>query len=35
VLREEHLGTAFGVVPVLLTNPATGRTHLAFEDSSA
>jgi ABC-type cobalamin/Fe3+-siderophores transport system ATPase subunit len=33
VLSEEHLRTAFGVAPVLLTNPATGRTHLAFEDS--
>jgi len=32
VLTEEHLRTAFGVAPVLLTNPATGRTHLAFED---
>lgn len=34
VLTEEHLRTAFAVTPVLLTNPATGRTHLAFEDSS-
>ena len=33
VLTEEHLRTAFGVTPVLLTNPATGRAHLAFEDS--
>lgn len=33
VLTEEHLGAAFGVCPVLLTNPATGRTHLAFENS--
>lgn len=32
VLTEEHLRTAFGVAPVLLTNPATGKTHLAFED---
>src|SRR5579885_1042233 len=31
VLTEEHLGAAFAVRPVLLTNPATGRTHLAFE----
>jgi iron complex transport system ATP-binding protein len=34
VLIEEHLRTAFAVSPVLLTNPATGKTHLAFEDSS-
>ena len=34
VLTEEHLRTAFGVAPVLLTNPATGKTHLAFEDGS-
>ena len=34
VLTEEHLRTAFGVTPVLLTNPATGRAHLAFEDST-
>ncbi len=33
VLTEGHLRTAFGVDPVLLTNPATGKTHLAFEDS--
>ncbi len=33
VLTEEHLGAAFGVCPVLLTDPATGNTHLAFEDS--
>lgn len=33
VLTEEHLGAAFAVCPVLLTNPATGRKHLAFEDS--
>jgi iron complex transport system ATP-binding protein len=33
VLTEEHLGAAFAVCPVLLTNPATGKTHLAFEDS--
>ncbi len=33
VLTKEHLGAAFSVYPVLLTNPATGRTHLAFEDS--
>jgi len=31
VLTEEHLLAAFDVSPVLLTNPATGRTHLAFE----
>lgn len=31
VLAEEHLRTAFAVAPVLLTNPATGRVHLAFE----
>ena len=34
VLTEEHLRTAFAVAPVLLTNPATGKAHLAFEDSS-
>jgi iron complex transport system ATP-binding protein len=34
VLTEEHLRTAFAVTPVLLTNPATGKTHLAFEDST-
>jgi iron complex transport system ATP-binding protein len=34
VLTEEHLRTAFAVTPVLLTNPATGKAHLAFEDSS-
>jgi iron complex transport system ATP-binding protein len=34
VLTEEHLRTAFGVCPVLLTNPATGKTHLVFEDGS-
>jgi len=33
VLTEEHLRTAFAVSPVLLTNPVTGKTHLAFEDS--
>ena len=33
VLTEEHLRAAFAVAPVLLTNPATGRTHLAFEDT--
>ncbi len=33
VLSEEHLRTAFAVAPVLLTNPASGRVHLAFEDS--
>ena len=33
VLTEEHLRTAFAVSPVLLTNPATGRTHLAFENT--
>jgi iron complex transport system ATP-binding protein len=32
VLTEAHLRTAFGVSPVLLTNPATGKTHLAFEN---
>lgn len=31
VLTEDHLRTAFAVAPVLLTNPATGRAHLAFE----
>ena len=33
VLTEEHLRTAFGVSPVLLTNPASGKTHLAFENN--
>jgi iron complex transport system ATP-binding protein len=33
VLTEEHLRTAFAVAPVLLTNPATGKPHLAFESS--
>ena len=33
VMTEEHLGAAFGVCPVLLTNPATGKTHLTFEAS--
>lgn len=32
VLTETYLRTAFAVSPVLLTNPATGRVHLAFED---
>jgi iron complex transport system ATP-binding protein len=31
VLSADHLRTAFDVAPVLLTNPATGATHLAFE----
>jgi iron complex transport system ATP-binding protein len=34
VLTEDHLRTAFAVAPVLLTNAATGKTHLAFEDGS-
>lgn len=34
VLTEEHLRTAFAVTPVLLTNPASGKTHLAFENGS-
>ena len=34
VLTEDHLRTAFAVTPVLLTNPATGRAHLAFESKS-
>ena len=33
VLTQEHLGAAFAVSPVLLTNPASGRTHLTFEDT--
>ena len=33
VLTEGHLRTAFAVTPVLLTNPATGRSHLTFEES--
>ena len=31
VLTAEHLRTAFDVTPVLLTNPATGDIHLAFD----
>lgn len=31
VLTEENLRAAFGVSPVVLMNPATGKTHLAFE----
>jgi iron complex transport system ATP-binding protein len=31
VLTAEHLRTAFDVTPVLLTNPATGEIHLAFD----
>jgi iron complex transport system ATP-binding protein len=31
VLTTENLRTAFGVSPVLLTNPATGNAHLVFE----
>jgi iron complex transport system ATP-binding protein len=34
VLTGEHLRTAFNVSPVLLTNPATGNTHLVFEGGS-
>ena len=34
VLTAEHLRTAFELVPVLLTNPATGNTHLVFEGGS-
>ena len=31
VLMSEHLKTAFGISPFLLTNPETGRTHLIVE----
>ena len=31
VLIPEHLRTAFDVEPALLTNPATGEVHLAFD----
>jgi iron complex transport system ATP-binding protein len=31
VLTEGHLRTAFAVTPVLLTDPATGTLHLAFD----
>jgi iron complex transport system ATP-binding protein len=31
VLTGEHLRRAFGIKPVLLMNPATGKTHLTFE----
>jgi len=34
VLTQQHLRTAFAVSPVLLTNPASGKTHLAFETDS-
>jgi iron complex transport system ATP-binding protein len=34
VLTAEHLQTAFAVAPVLLMNPATGKTHLVFEGGS-
>ena len=34
VLTEEHLRAAFAVSPVLLTNPVSGKTHLAFENAS-
>ena len=34
VLTEEYLREAFGVTPVLLTNPGSGKTHLAFEYGS-
>jgi len=33
VLTAENLRTAFALSPVLLTNPATGNTHLVFESS--
>jgi iron complex transport system ATP-binding protein len=33
VLREEVLRAAFQVVPVLLTNPATGERHVVFESA--
>lgn len=31
VLTAERMNEAFGVTPVLLTNPKSGETHLAFE----
>lgn len=31
VLTAQHLRNAFDVAPVLLTNPATGNVHLAFD----
>jgi iron complex transport system ATP-binding protein len=31
VLTASHLHAAFGVSPVLLTNPATGNAHMVFE----
>jgi ABC-type cobalamin/Fe3+-siderophores transport system ATPase subunit len=31
VLTAQHLRNAFDVSPVLLTNPATGDVHLAFD----
>lgn len=35
VLTEEHLSKAFAISPVLLTNPATGKTHMIFESNDA
>jgi iron complex transport system ATP-binding protein len=34
VLAGDALRTAFDVIPVLLTNPATGKTHVVFEGGS-
>jgi iron complex transport system ATP-binding protein len=34
VLAGDHLRTAFDISPVLLTNPATGNTHVVFESGS-
>ncbi|HTV16112.1 MAG TPA: heme ABC transporter ATP-binding protein [Acidobacteriaceae bacterium] len=35
VLSREHLSEAFGVSPVVLTNPATGKAHWLFEGASS
>jgi iron complex transport system ATP-binding protein len=34
VLAGDHLRTAFDVSPVLLTNPATGNSHVVFESGN-
>lgn len=34
VLTGDNLQAAFAVAPVLLTNPATGKTHQVFESRS-
>lgn len=34
VLTADHLRTAFEIVPILLTDPATGHAHLVFESEN-